>query len=180
MRPQETRSPPIADQPSISDLRVFYRHVESVRDSGDSLVIFPQGSVLGVEVAFSAGVVRVARRYGLPVLPIVLSGSHLVCEHPFSTEVRFGQTIDMRVLPPLPADRLDTQTFWELERAMKRITIEDHTAPVRRFVPERDGWWDDYEYEIDPDFDALHARVVAHRLSVSPTEGTEPPRRMSA
>jgi 1-acyl-sn-glycerol-3-phosphate acyltransferase len=36
-------------------------------------------------------------------------------------------------------------------------------APPRRFVPARDGYWDGYAYEIDPDFSALAAEVAARR-----------------
>jgi 1-acyl-sn-glycerol-3-phosphate acyltransferase len=46
---------------------------------------------------------------------------------------------------------------------MKRRALAVVGAPVRRFEPERDGWWDDYPYEIDPHFVDLHQRLAEHR-----------------
>ena len=40
-------------------------------------------------------------------------------------------------------------------------------APPRRFVPERDGYWDGYAYEIDPAFPSLQAEIARHRQAVS-------------
>ena len=46
---------------------------------------------------------------------------------------------------------------------MKDLALQDGMAPVRRFVPERDGWWDGYAFEIDPDFPELAAAIEARR-----------------
>ena len=48
------------------------------------------------------------------------------------------------------------------EREMKALALERADIPARRFVPERDGWWDDYAFDIDPDFDELCAQVSLH------------------
>jgi hypothetical protein len=54
-----------------------------------------------------------------------------------------------------------------LEKEMKRIALEDLAAPARRFLPEVDGYWDDYRYDIDPAFPELEAQVAAHRELIS-------------
>lgn len=151
---------------ATKSLRRFRREVAAAFDSGFSLVVFPQGSVLGVEVAFLTGAMRIAQSFGRPVLPVVLTGSHRVWEHPYSPTVRLGQTMAMHVLPPIDAARFDASVARQVERQMKRRALEETSAPVRRFVPERDGWWDDYRYEIDPDFADLASQVAAHRTSL--------------
>ncbi len=157
---------PISESPSRADLKDLLRRIEDIVTAGESPVVFPQGSILGIEVAFASGALRIAQHLGVPILPVVLSGSHLVYEHPFSPTVRFGRTISMTILNPIEPENLDTGSFRELERTMKRRALTDVEAPVRRFVPERDGWWDDYEYSIDKDYPDLYRRVAEHRLSV--------------
>ncbi|MGI9584896.1 MAG: 1-acyl-sn-glycerol-3-phosphate acyltransferase [Acidimicrobiia bacterium] len=161
---------PIADDPTISQLRRLYRDIELALASGDSLVLFPQGSVLGIEAAFGEGALRIARRFNTEILPIVLTGAHRVCDLPFSTTVHFGQTIEMHVLPPIVPGTLDASGYRAIERRMKHIAMNESTVPVRRFVPERDGWWDDYNYQIDEDFPDLHQQVLDRRLRVARRE----------
>jgi 1-acyl-sn-glycerol-3-phosphate acyltransferase len=158
-----TRHPRVDTSPSMASLRRLYDDVGRVFDEGDSLVVFAQGSILGVEVAFQSGPLRLARHFGRPLLPVVLTGSHRVWEHPYSYAMRSGQRISMRVLDPIPADALDAAAFRDLERDMKKVALGDDVAPVRRFEPRRDGWWDGYHFEIDPDFPELRHRVAAHR-----------------
>jgi len=43
------------------------------------------------------------------------------------------------------------------------MALDPSNAPARRFVPERDGWWDEYRYEIDPDFPELAAQLAERR-----------------
>ncbi len=155
----------VPDQSSVATLRGLVDEVMGAIDEGESVVVFPQGSVLGVEVAFSPGVVTMSRRSGLPVLPVVLTGTHRVWGHPFSNVVRLGQTATMHILEPVPSDKLDGATFRELERSMKRSALAQTDAPVRRFEPATDGWWDGYAYTIDADFPELAAAVEAHRTA---------------
>lgn len=158
------------DEPARrSSLRDMYRHIEEVFDSGDSLVLFPQGSILGIEVAFQPGAFRIARWFHRPILPVVLTGSHRVWEHPYSATVRLDQRVSMRVLAPIAAEDLDASTVRDLERLMKAQALDPSTAPVRRFIPERDGWWDDYRYEIDPDFLELRDRLLRRRTGLDAT-----------
>jgi 1-acyl-sn-glycerol-3-phosphate acyltransferase len=86
-----------------------------------------------------------------------------VWEHPFSPTVRLDQEISVRVLSPVRPGQLDTGTVRALERRMKHLALEPSTAPARRFQPDRDGWWDDYRYEIDPDYKDLARRLAARR-----------------
>lgn len=159
-----TRQVRVDERPDVVSLRRLYHDVAAAFDDGDSLVVFAQGSVLGIEVAFRPGAFRIARQLGRPVLPVVLAGSHLVWEHPFSPRVRLGRQIKMSILPAIPSAGLDAAAPRRIERTMKRLALVGST-PVRRFVPERDGWWDGYRFDIDPDFPDLADRVAAHRAA---------------
>jgi 1-acyl-sn-glycerol-3-phosphate acyltransferase len=158
-----TRQLCIPDEPSIGDYKDLYTDIAAAVTNGDSIVVFPQGSVLGVEVAFKPGVARIARRFGLPVLPVVISGTHRVWEYPFTQTVRFGQRVAMTVLPPIEPADASLERVRHAERQMKSLALLDTEAPVRRFIPERDGWWDGYAFDIDGDFTELDSRVARHR-----------------
>jgi 1-acyl-sn-glycerol-3-phosphate acyltransferase len=118
--------------------------------SGESLVVFPQGSILGIEVGFQAGAFRLAEHLGVPVLPIVLTGSHRVWEYPFTTTLRRHQKIRMEVLQPIEPE-LAVAQMQALERGMKRRALAASDAPVRHYEPERDGYWEDHSFLVDPD-----------------------------
>jgi len=147
----------------VSAYRELLRGSKSVMAT-DSLVMFPQGTILGIESAFTAGAFHVAKALGRPLLPIAITGSHRVWEHPFSPVVRFGQSVSLQVLPAVPPDRTVPE-MREIERRVKRVALEATPRP-RRYEPDRDGWWDGYRYEIDPDFGELADRVAAHRRGV--------------
>lgn len=135
-----------ADKPRTA----FRRLVESLSTLGsDSLVVFPQGTILGIETAFKPGFRRVAERLDRPVLPVVISGTHRVWEHPFSPVLRYGERVTVRVLAPLPASEIDVAA---LSQEMKRVALEPSSATPRRYVPERDGPWSGYQFEIDEAF----------------------------
>lgn len=155
---------PIVEEPGMADLRRLETGARAILEAGESLVVFPQGSVLGIESAFQRGTVWLARRLDVPVLPVVITGTHRVWGYPFSTTVRYGETVDLVVLPPIPPSALDRSAFRELERRMKRIAVASD-APARRYVPARDGWWDGYRFEIDPDFPELATAVAERRTS---------------
>jgi 1-acyl-sn-glycerol-3-phosphate acyltransferase len=138
------------------------RQLRTLEAASESLAVFPQGSVLGIEVAFEAGAFRLADRLGLPVLPVVLSGGHLAWDYPFSRRLRFGQRIGMRVLPPLPAGRALEQAR-SLERRMKRAALDRRLPRPRRYEPERDGYWEGYGFTIDPAFPRVAAQVARYR-----------------
>lgn len=135
------------------------RNIVTARAANDptSLVLFPQGSVLGIETAFQPGVAWIAERLGLPVLPVIITGSHHIWQHPFSARLTWGQAVDLTVLAPIPPDQLDVA---ELQTAMKSVALG---GDARRFEPDRDGWWDGYAYEIDAAFSELKHRVDEHR-----------------
>lgn len=154
--------------------RTAYRHLQtaggSVLNGGEALVVFPQGSILGIEVAFWHGAFRLAERLDAWIVPVVLSGSHRVWEYPYSPIVRFNQRMSVRVLPPVPPERAVTEAR-ATEREMKRVALAGSMTSVRRFRPELDGFWDDYRYEIDPDFPALKAAVSSHRRMIGGSPG---------
>ena len=139
-----------------------------IRDSDrdEALVVFPQGSILGIEVAFWPGAFRLAERLDAWILPVVVTGSHRVWEYPYSPLVRFGRQVSVRVLPGVPSHEARVSAR-AVESEMKRVALNDMAAPARRFRPEIDGYWDDYSYGIDPAFPELAAQVAAHRESSS-------------
>lgn len=147
---------------SVSMLRHLYHEAEATFARGESLVIFPQGSILGIEAAFQRGAFRVAERFDRPLLPVVITGTHRVWEHPYSSTVRYGQPVSVRVLEPVPGGAAARRAR-SIEQEMKAMALRTDMAPVRRFVPDRDGWWDGYPFEIDPDFPELAAAVAARR-----------------
>ena len=148
---------------ALGSARTLCREGRAAIEAGDSLLLFPQGSILGIEVAFQPGAFNLARRLGRPLLPVVVTGGHRVWEHPFTATLRLNQSMSVAVLPPVaPEEALPKRAA--IERAMKRVALAGATPP-RRFDPGRDGYWDDYRYEIDPTFPALARRVASHRNS---------------
>ncbi len=145
---------------------------DAAHGAGESLVVFPQGTVLGIETAFSGGAFRAAERTGLPLLPVVLTGSHRVWDHPFSPRLRFGARVGMKVLDPIEPSGLargSEQVRDELQAEMKRIALSGAMPAPRRFDPDRDGWWDGYAYEIDAAWPDLAARLAEHRAALKDT-----------
>lgn len=165
----EAGRPILINPESPSALRVVLRGVERARLHGRSTVLFPQGSVLGIETLFQPGAAVVADRLGLPVLPVVIAGSHRIWEYPFSSRLKTGQRVRMEILAPRVLNTADE--YRALERDMKRRAIENPWAPPRRFVPERDGYWHGYRFDIDPDFPALDEQVSRQRRAAS-ADGT--------
>jgi 1-acyl-sn-glycerol-3-phosphate acyltransferase len=152
-----------------SALRVLLREAARAQVQGRSVAMFPQGTVLGVETSFQRGALAVARRLDLPVLPVVIAGSHRIWEHPFSPVLRRGQRVDMEVLAPRRVATADE--YRALEREMKERAIAGPWASPRRYVPERDGYWDGYRFDIDPDYAALDEQISQHRRAVG-ADGT--------
>lgn len=135
--------------------------------AGESLVMFPQGTILGIETDFMPGAFRLARAMQRPVLPVALTGSHRVWEYPFTPRLRYGERISLRVLPPIPAEAVRNQDAeamrCAIQRQLKAVALGGTMASPRRFVPERDGYWDGYEYRIDAQFPELAEQVALHR-----------------
>ena len=142
--------------------RRMVREGGRILDEGRALVVFPQGSILGIEIAFWRGAFRLAERLDAWVLPVALSGSHRIWEYPYSPRVRFGERLSMRVMAPVAPDRAVAEAD-EIEAALKQAALAGDMAPPRRFVPDHDGFWDDYRYRIDPAFPELAERIAARR-----------------
>ena len=157
----------------IAGFRQLLADAESTFDRGQSLVMFPQGSILGIEAAFRRGPFRIADRLNRPVLPVVITGTHRVWEHPYTDRLRFGQTVSMHVFDPLPVGSA-VDGMRDVERRMKQMALSPEVASARRFDPERDGYWDDYSYEIDPDFPEVAELVAQHRSTVSRETKVDP------
>lgn len=150
--------------PEASDSRrAMLRGAAQMAAQGRSVAIFPQGSVLGIETAFRSGLLSLAEQLDLPVLPVALWGTAAAWQHPFSPSVRRGVDVRMEVLEPR---RLGSaEELRALEREMKQLALADSRVMPRRYLPERDGFWDGFKFEIDSDFADVAAAVAAHRES---------------
>lgn len=141
--------------------RTMLRAAREIFAGGESLVVFPQGSILGIDTAFLPGAFAVARAFQRPILPIALTGSHRVWEYPYNPRIRRGERMSVRVLPPIAESEVcarDTDELrLEVQHRLKAAALDGVMAPPRRFQPARDGYWDGYAYEIDPAFPDLAA-----------------------
>lgn len=160
-----------SDQPGVSRTngpqayRTLLRAGAAAKANLESLVVFPQGTILGLETAFEGGAFRAAQRLGIPILPVVLTGASSVWDYPFDTSLHFGRTVRLEVLESVPPHLAVAQAS-DLEGKMKELALKA-TPPPRRYVPERDGWWDDYRFEIDSRFPELKEQVEQHRDSIT-------------
>ncbi len=145
--------------------RSLLRGAQGAFDRNESFVVFPQGSILGVEAAFYPGPFRVAEKLDRPILPVVISGTHRVWEYPYRSIVRRRQHVRLEILEPVPADR-SLQQMRSTEREMKRTALAQAPFP-RRYVPDRDGWWDGYPFRIDDDFPHLADQIHNRRASMA-------------
>jgi 1-acyl-sn-glycerol-3-phosphate acyltransferase len=151
----------LSPEEPVAAMRTMLAEAPRVFESGRSLVVFPQGTLLGIEAAFSPGAFQIADRFGRPLLPVVVTGSHRVYEYPFSPRVRFGQTIRMEVLPAVePGSAMDSMS--RIEREMQDVALAARPGP-RRYLPQRDGFWDGYAFEISSRFEDVAATMGAHR-----------------
>ena len=150
--------------PTLGNYRSLVANAIDVLGEQHDLVVFPQGSILGIELAFAHGARHLAARCKVPVVPIVITGTHRVWEHPYSPILRRGCLVRMEVLAAIPPDA-GTEVWTAIERRMKELALAQIDAPTRRFVPSRDGYWDGYQYEIDPYFADLAEDIARHRTS---------------
>ncbi|MEI7555297.1 lysophospholipid acyltransferase family protein [Candidatus Chlorohelix sp.] len=159
----------ICPERGVSSYRQLLRQAGKVFAKGESLVIFPQGSILGIEIDFTAGAFALARHFKRPILPVVLTGSHRVWEYPFSPRLRYGQRMSIRVLPPILVEealrRKPEELRLETQKRMKTAALYANMAAPRRFIPERDGYWDGYAFRIDPAFPELANNIQAHHAT---------------
>ena len=151
----------------VEGYRRMLRGAAAAFARGESVVVFPQGTVLGIESTFQAGAFHLARALARPILPVALTGGHRVYEYPFTPRLREGQPMSLRVLPPVSrAEVLTTEPAAlceRLQRLLKAHALDGRMAPPRHYVPARDGYWDDYAFEIDAAFDVLAADLARHR-----------------
>jgi 1-acyl-sn-glycerol-3-phosphate acyltransferase len=164
------RHTPIDPEHGTRAYRQLLVAAADAKAAGEHFVVFPQGTVLGIETAFRCGAFRVAQSLRAPILPVVITGTHRVWEHPFAPTVRYGQTVGVELLDAIPATTVSALGSRELcdlvEQRMKRAALSGALPTPRHFLPERDGFWDDYAYAIDPAFGELFATVAARRAAV--------------
>ena len=168
--PMLQRAQHIAVRPEAgaSEYRPLLRAVRAAIHEGLHVVIFPQGTLLGIETAFQRGAFVLARTLGTSIQPIVITGTHRVWEHPFSPTLRYGQSVRMDVLPAVSAStvlRADPGGLRvDLQRRMKGVALASDRPSARRYIPSRDGNWDGFRFDIDPEFSL--GRSASVRASV--------------
>jgi 1-acyl-sn-glycerol-3-phosphate acyltransferase len=162
----------ICPEQGVSSYRKLLRIAHEIIAGGESLVIFPQGTILGIESDFNLGAFALARSLKRPLLPVVLTGSHRVWEFPYTPRLRFGQHMSLKVLPPLSVEECQASTNEALrcnvQSMLKAAALSGTLAQPRRFVPARDGYWDGFAYRIDPAFPELAQDIAAHRSALIP------------
>lgn len=157
---QASKQPIVNPEQGWRGIRDLISAAPGLAERHENLVIFPQGSILGIELQFRDGLHWLAERLGWSVLPVVITGSHRVWEYPFGPTVRFGKRISLRILQPVSCHDLDVAA---LEDTMRAQALSATVAPARRFNPDRDGWWDGFAYEVNPQFVDLARRVASRR-----------------
>lgn len=164
---RDSRQITIRPEDGTRAYRTMLRTAGKVFAEGESLVVFPQGSILGIETAFLPGAFGVARAFQRPILPIAITGSHRVWEYPYNPRLRRGERMSVRVLPPISEREVCARDVDELrldvQHRLKAAALDGVMAPPRRFEPARDGYWDGYAYETDAAFPDLVADIAAHR-----------------
>jgi len=136
--------------------RQLRRDARAALAAGDHVVVFPQGCLLGIQTAFLPGAFHLARAFAVPILPVVVTGTHRIWEHPFSTRLRYGQSVTVQILPPVSAEETrhcdPDQLRLRLQQRMKRAALSPGCPAPRHYVPERDGDWPGFRFEIDADW----------------------------
>ncbi len=149
--------------------RGLLRAARDILAGGESLAVFVQGTVAGIESDVQRGAFEVARRLGYPLLPVVISGSHRIWEHPFAPTLRYGVRVGLRALPELSVAELregNLETLRvRLRRAMKGAALSQDMPAPRHYDPDRDGYWDGYRFDMDPDFPEVYAKFEARRAA---------------
>ncbi len=166
----------IDPEQGAASYRRLLRDAWSALGAGEHVVLFPQGTLLGIETAFQPGAFRLARKLRVPILPVVLTGAHRIWEHPFSPRLRYGQRAAISVLPPVSAREIATRSpdrlRLELQQRMKSVALSGRLPLPRRYLPARDGYWDGFAFEIDAEFpDTYHAVESHRRMLASANEG---------
>ena len=140
-------------------------------DGGESLVLFPQGSILGIEVDFKAGPFALAASLGRPILPVALTGGHRVWEHPYSPRLRYGQRLSLSVLPPVSPDELRALGVEgariEIQRRLKARALDGGWRRRAASCPSATATGTATPTRSTRRFPSLHAEIARHRQAVS-------------
>lgn len=158
----------IPTKPSPLAFRRLLRAARPAVAAGLSPALFAQGSILGIEVALKKGAFALASHLGIPILPVAVTGTHRVWEWPYSPRLRYGCRVTMAVLPPVapPPPGAVGEVAQQVGGALRDAAAAPGMEPARRFDPDRDGYWDGYDYEIDAAYPELAARIARHRRPV--------------
>lgn len=169
--PAVTRLGHVAIHPEaqLGGYRTLLRAARDILAGGESLVVFAQGTVAGIESDFQRGAFELARRLAVPVLPVALSGTHRIWEHPFTPALRYGQRVTVQLLPVVGVPEIlatDPDVLRvRVRRALKTAATRPDAAPPRHYRPQRDGYWDGYRLDIDPDYPELARHMADHRAA---------------
>ena len=109
-------------------IREMYGACETHLKEGSSIFLFPEGtrSETGKMREFKDGAFVLAKRHGIPILPVVINGSKNAL--PKDSMNFHGHTdVHLRVLPPIPAETFTDTTVEELKSQVREL-IRGHVA----------------------------------------------------
>ena len=113
-----------------NSIRKMYRSCEKHLKRGSSVYLFPEGtrSITGEMRPFKEGAFVLAKRLGLPVLPIVINGSKDAV--PKNSLNFHGKTrVQVEILPPvLPDESMSVRDFTDSVREMIRCRVHEEMA----------------------------------------------------
>ncbi len=117
-------------------LELLYERCKAEVDRGHSLLVFPEGTrtLDGRVGRFRTGVFEIARRLGIPVVPVAVTGSYEMMRKG-SLLIRPGHTITVHVEEPVPTEGLSRQDVPALAERVRSVIarrVDDYWAARER------------------------------------------------
>jgi len=122
-----------------------YQHAVKMLAAGEIVGVFPEATISqSFDLkGFKTGAVRMAQEAGVPVLPVVIWGSHRVMTKNRKRDLRRGKHIRICVGEPFtPAPTADpVEATAELKRRMQRLLDEARATYQGLPAGAEDTWW---------------------------------------
>ena len=116
----------------------------ALSDSG-TIYVFPEGTRSGSRTMaqFHSAFFRAAKDLGAPLIPVAIAGNERSPDRSFRMA---PSRVIMRILPPIPRDRIASEPHFRIQREVHRI-LEEETAELDR---EIDSWKQAGRYPFRP------------------------------
>lgn len=117
----------VIDRASVRGAKKMLLEAQRHLDMGSSVLIFPEGtrSADGVVKRFKDGAFALAKKTGVPILPVVINGSREV--FPKNGYLLKGvQNFTMRVLPEISPDEFASKSTDELALYVQELIMREH------------------------------------------------------